>query len=683
LTTAAGNILLLVMSGARLAFAVLLLPATAHGYAGDCAHLPAVSAELPQAVANDNRQRAGELRDGVLTARLVVTTTAWYPDGSGGCALSLPGFAEEGGFARVPGPLLRARAGTQIRVTIRNATSDTIAVEGFEARPVRELARTGVAPGETRELRFTPATPGTYHYGALAHRPGAAPVSHYAAAAGALIVDPAGAPEPEDRTFVLMRWLPYRTVAEAAAVLRTDPDRFFELNTVNGLSWPHTERLGLTQGDTVRWRVINLSADAHTMHLHGFFFRILSRGFLERDELLPPERQPLAVTENMHPRATLMLEWTPEEVGNWIFHCHLVRHMTVNQRLNRMPRPDAPLAALSHEHHAEHSMAGLIVGVTVHPRPGGAASAERTIERRIRLFASERGGVFGDRAGYAFVTQDDALEPARDSIRFPSSQLVLTRGERTEIIVHNRLSFPVSVHWHGLELESFFDGVAGWSGAGGRVAPAIAPGDSFVVRITPPRAGTFFYHVHGEHDRELASGLYGAFLVLEPGERFDPDRDRVFVVSEPGPASRFAAELPPWVNGNASPTPVELRNGRSYRLRFIGISANDLYVAWLERPDNSTERAPDEGLLRVAACGSLAASHPLETWTAIARDGAGYASSLVERGPACLVLSPGTAWDFEYTPQAAGELELVISVVHGPSGRTAGAARVPVRVRPY
>ena len=43
---------------------------------------------------------------------------------------------------------------------------------------------------------------------------------------------------------------------------------------INGRSWPYTERIEATVGDSVRWRVINATARPHPMHLHGFYFRI-------------------------------------------------------------------------------------------------------------------------------------------------------------------------------------------------------------------------------------------------------------------------------------------------------------------------------------------------------------------------------------------------------------------------
>jgi hypothetical protein len=46
----------------------------------------------------------------------------------------------------------------------------------------------------------------------------------------------------------------------------------------------------------------------------------------------------------------------------------------------------------------------------------------------------------------------------------------------------------------GLELESYFDGVLGIGRTSSQVTPPIAPGGSFVARMTPPRAGAFIYH---------------------------------------------------------------------------------------------------------------------------------------------------------------------------------------------
>ena len=83
----------------------------------------------------------------------------------------------------------------------------------------------------------------------------------------------------------------------------------------------------------------------------------------------------------------------------------------------------------------------------------------------------------------------------------PGPTLVLRRGEPVEIALLNQLPEATAVHWHGIELDSYFNGVGAWSGIGDRLAPLVAPGDSFIARMTPPRAGTFIYHTHAHEAR--------------------------------------------------------------------------------------------------------------------------------------------------------------------------------------
>jgi FtsP/CotA-like multicopper oxidase with cupredoxin domain len=89
---------------------------------------------------------------------------------------------------------------------------------------------------------------------------------------------------------------------------------------------------------------------------------------------------------------------------------------------------------------------------------------------------------------------------------------------------------PTAIHWHGIEVESYFDGVPGFGGTRGNISPPVAAGQSFVAKLTPPRAGTFIYHTHWHDERQLAGGLYGPLIVLEPGERYDPQTDHIVVI---------------------------------------------------------------------------------------------------------------------------------------------------------
>jgi FtsP/CotA-like multicopper oxidase with cupredoxin domain len=150
--------------------------------------------------------------------------------------------------------------------------------------------------------------------------------------------------------------------------------------------------------------------------------------------------------------------------------------------------------------------------------------------------------------------------------------IVLTRGQPTEIEIVNRLKDPTAIHWHGIELESYFDGVPRWSGMGTQITPAIASGTSFVAHIVPPRAGTFIYHTHWHDPSQLTNGLYGPLIVLPEGESFNPNVDLTFVFSigDFGALQELAL-----INGTPQSKTLRLQANKKYRFRFINISTNN------------------------------------------------------------------------------------------------------------
>jgi FtsP/CotA-like multicopper oxidase with cupredoxin domain len=634
--------------------------------AADCSYLPQPAAT--RAVPNDNLAPAGVLANGVLSVRLVARATAWYPDGPNGCGLTVNAFAEEGKEPRIPGPLLRVPAGSELRVTIRNVLDRPIWVRGLEDRSVERLDSVAIAVGASREFRYRASVPGTYFYWGGDGNASVPRSNVDGELVGALIVDPpTGA--ANDRIFVMTRW------ARPAG-----PDEsLFELNAINGLSWPNTERLEVRQGTPVRWRIINASNFVHYMHLHGFYFRILSTGNSIRENTLGA-RPLVEVTEAVNDGGTFMLEWTPDRVGNWLFHCHLAIHMSSDQRLDHLS--GTRLAAHGQgrttgegprSHDSTSDMAGLILGITVLPAPGAVALKPGTPRRQLRLFADIRQHVYGREPGYGFVLEEGARAPARDSIRIPGTPIVLTRGETVRITVFNRLPHSLTVHWHGIELErSYFDGVGDFSGEPGRTAPAIAAGDSFVVEFTPPRAGTFIYHMHDGPQERLVSGLYGALLVVKPGASPDPTREHTFVLSEAGPAGlrvklradvtgdltmleRFGPTM--FINGTATPEPLELVAGTTYRLRFVSIPANAGLRMTLDGPEGPQQ------------------------WRLVAKDGADLPQPQPLRR-ARFFPGVGVTYDFEFTPPAPGELVLELADVVNAALQTAGTpTRLSIRVR--
>ena len=154
--------------------------------------------------------------------------------------------------------------------------------------------------GETREIRFRANTPGTYFY--WASTSGEKPSWSETQLAGALVIDSPHA-TAGDRIFVITGFL--READSSLAVPRPEQ----AMLAVNGLSWPHTERLTYTPGDSVRWRWISATRVAHPMHLHGFYFHLESRGDWRSEQVYREDERPFLVTNLMLPRETMRIGW--------------------------------------------------------------------------------------------------------------------------------------------------------------------------------------------------------------------------------------------------------------------------------------------------------------------------------------------------------------------------------------
>jgi FtsP/CotA-like multicopper oxidase with cupredoxin domain len=560
---------------------------------------------LPTVLPNDNTAAAGALHGDTLRLTLVTRRAVWRPEADSGPSVEVVAFAEGGQAPRIPAPMIRVREGTVIDVTVRNALADsTIKVIGFRSRPGTTHDTLQVRPGESRRVTFLAGASGTYLYAAVL----GAYNEERETLAGAFIIDPANG-SPPDRVLVLNIW-----------GTMTDSISYANALAINGRSWPFTERLAATVGDTLRWRVINATIRPHPMHLHGFYFTVASRGDPWADTAYAPDQRPTMVTERMPPGGSMLLTTVPDRPGNWLFHCHIAFHVIPASA--RLLTDSAEAAHNTMSNDAGRHMAGLVLGITVAPRPGATAGGRGEV-RRLDLYVDE-GPARRHRSPrtLGYVLQRGMTTPARDSVEPVGTTLLLTRGQPTDIVVHNRLAEATAVHWHGIELESYSDGVAGWSGAPGRVAPMIAPEDSFVAHLTLPRAGTFIYHTHLGDLEQLTSGLYGAIVVTEPGKPFDPALDHLYVMGWDG------SEDPPFilVNGTRSAEPLLVEAGTTQRFRFVAIGA-----------------AGGRGV-------TLRRGGALVPWRAVAKDGWDLPPAQATMRPGALRVSTGETFDFELVP---------------------------------
>lgn len=599
-------------------------------------------------VSNDNRTPAGTLRNGVLTIRLEVREGEWHPDRDTDPALVLRAFAEPGKPPAIPGPLIRVPEGSVIHATLHNGLGDsTLYLHGFSTRGLADSADVvRLEPGETREVRFNAGTAGTYFYwGSTRPDPLTDRRPNDAELSGAFVIDPAATQgPPRDRVLVLAVW--NREVRPGGIVRRGDLTRF----TINGKTWPNTERLAYSVGDTLRFRVINASDEPHPMHLHGFYYRVESRGDDRRDTRYDPAAAPqMVVTERVPPGRTYSMAWVPERAGYWLFHCHNNFHVLRSRPLDGSPL--VPEYRLHTQNHALDLMRGLVMGIEVRPR-GTAIAAEPVARRRLRLIARVDSAGSGNEAEptYRYVLEEGVGSTAT-SPALPGPLILLKRGEPVSIMVVNQLTEPTAVHWHGIELDSYMDGVAGFSGHPGRIAPVIAPRDSFEARFTPPRSGSFIYHPHADEVRQQQAGLSGALLVVDDPAAFDPGHDFVLLISSPRNAADETDKV--LLNGSFTPAALELRQGERYRIRLINIHTF--------RPSIILRLARD--------------STPL-AWRAVAKDGMDLPAERAVMGPAVQQMGNGETYDFEFTPREPGDFRITVS-----SGVGVLLAAMPVRVR--
>jgi len=131
------------------------------------------------------------------------------------------------------------------------------------------------------------------------------------------------------------------------------------------------------------------------------------------------------------------------------------------------------------------------------------------------------------------------------------------------------------------------------------------------------------------HSEQLFEGMYGPLIVLQPGQKFDPETDRILVMSD-GMANPLD-DAPILINGTAKPDTMKMRAGTKYKLRLINITAMD----------------PDMVV-------SFLFNGKSVKWRAVAKDRADLPAQQVEMRSAIQAITVGETRDFEFAPAEAG-----------------------------
>lgn len=106
----------------------------------------------------------------------------------------------------------------------------------------------------------------------------------------------------------------------------------------------------------------------------------------------------------------------------------------------------------------------------------------------------------------------------------PGPTLEFTEGEQAIIHVINKMDVETSIHWHGILLPNFQDGVPYLT------TPPIKPGTTFTYNFPINHSGTYWYHSHTMLQEQ--SGVFGS-IVIQPKEKtLDYDKELVLMLSD-------------------------------------------------------------------------------------------------------------------------------------------------------
>jgi hypothetical protein len=106
----------------------------------------------------------------------------------------------------------------------------------------------------------------------------------------------------------------------------------------------------------------------------------------------------------------------------------------------------------------------------------------------------------------------------------PGPVLEFTEGEYAVIYVKNEMKVETSVHWHGLILPNFYDGVPYLT------TPPIKPGQTLKYEFPLKQSGTYWYHSHTMLQEQ--SGVFGPIVIKPKKQSLVYDKELVLMLSD-------------------------------------------------------------------------------------------------------------------------------------------------------
>ena len=165
----------------------------------------------------------------------------------------------------------------------------------------------------------------------------------------------------------------------------------------------------------------------------------------------------------------------------------------------------------------------------------------------------------------------------------PGPVLEFTEGEYAVIYVKNEMDEETSIHWHGLLLPNFYDGVPYLN------TPPIESGHTFKYEFAIKQSGTYWYHSHTMLQEQI--GVYGSFIIHPKKQTLEYDKELVLMLSDwtnekPMSVLRNLKRGNEWYNyrkGTSTPLNQVIKRGAFgaqldfWRQRMEGTDISDIY----------------------------------------------------------------------------------------------------------
>lgn len=237
----------------------------------------------------------------------------------------LPASTAIGTNGGIPGPIIRAQVGDTVKVHFKNNDTHykwphSMHPHGFKYDvnsdggyvEAQHIPGRAVAFGNTYTYTWVarPSSLGTWLYHDHSPAQGitsAGPVMEFNAELGMfglVAITDHTTPRVDQEHFLFF----HDFYQDDIPTLSQDYDSF------NGFSYlGNTPTFRAKVGDRVRWRVAALGKEFHVFHLHGHRWQNSSGDWVD--------------SQILGPSTTLTVEYTEDNPGDWLYHCHVVDHM--------------------------------------------------------------------------------------------------------------------------------------------------------------------------------------------------------------------------------------------------------------------------------------------------------------------------------------------------------------------